>query len=112
MNKDEAKQALMSEARAASALPHRAGPEDAQQVYQQAKPNHALDDLADALLLRIARAFGECVAQPDFCGFAIDETRDDSGRLLALALIPCDRDETDAPQRRLARGALALAKAH
>lgn len=61
-----------------------------------------LDAAADAILLRVARFFGECVADPQFCAVSVDEARDSQGRLLSITLIPCD-DVGGQPARRQAR---------
>lgn len=63
----------------------------------------SLDEAADALLLRVAAFFGECVGSgPDFCGLGIDEERDEEGKLLSLRLVACDL-VNDQPVRRVAR---------
>ena len=49
-----------------------------------------LDAAADAILVRVAKFFGECVADADFCALGIDEKRDTNGKLLYLRLVPCD----------------------
>lgn len=61
-----------------------------------------LDAAADALLIRVAKFFGECVASPEFCALGVDEKRDQSGKLLYLKLVPCD-DKGGIPERRVAR---------
>ena len=69
-----------------------------------------LDATADALLLRIAAFFGECVSNEAFCGLSIDETRDDQGQITSLKLVPCDL-VGDEPVRREGRFSLAPAPA-
>ena len=49
-----------------------------------------LDQAADALLVRVAKFFGECVADESFCALGVDEQRDANGKLLWLRLVPCD----------------------
>lgn len=61
-----------------------------------------LDAVADALLLRVAKFFGECVASPEFCGLSIDETRDSDGKIMSLKLVACDL-KGDDPERREGR---------
>lgn len=58
-----------------------------------------LDEAADALLLRVAKFFGECVADEKFCAIGVDEKRDQNGKLLYLRLVPCD-DISGVPARR------------
>ena len=68
-------------------------------AQQQAVPSHSLDQLADATLERIAEFFGECVNAPDFCGFAVDEVRDENKVLLSLTLVACDTVSGEAVRR-------------
>jgi len=49
-----------------------------------------LDQAADAILMRVAKFFGECVASPEFCALGVDEKRDATGKLQYLRLVPCD----------------------
>lgn len=58
-----------------------------------------VDDMADKVLERVAQAFGECLQDEKFTGFALDEHRDDAGRLVYLRLVPCD-EHGDEPVRR------------
>ena len=61
-----------------------------------------LDAAADAILLRVAKFFGECVSDPQFCAVSVDERRDSEGRLLSITLVPCD-DAGGQPARRTPR---------
>jgi hypothetical protein len=64
-----------------------------------------LDATADALILRVAQFFGECVRDEAFCGLSIDETRDATGKLTSMKLVPCDLRGGE-PERREGRFAL------
>lgn len=61
-----------------------------------------LDQLADSTLQRVAAFIGECVGGDIFCGFSVDEVRDERGLLLSLRLVPCDTIDGE-PVRREAR---------
>jgi hypothetical protein len=50
----------------------------------------SLDQVADSILARVAKFFGECISSPDFCALGVDEKRDSTGKLLYLRLVPCD----------------------
>lgn len=63
---------------------------------------HSLDDLAEATLERIAEFFGECVSEASFCGFSVDEVRDENKRLMSLRLVACDTVDGE-PVRRVSR---------
>jgi hypothetical protein len=65
-------------------------------------PDDSLDATADALLLRVAQFFGECVGGDTFCGLSIDEMRDENGLLQSLRLVPCDIKDGE-PVRRVGR---------
>ena len=64
-----------------------------------------LDAAADALILRVAQFFGECVQAESFCGLSIDETRDAHGQIKSLTLVACDL-VGEEPVRREGRFAL------
>lgn len=72
-----------------------------------------LDAMADLILARVAKFFGECVGDESFCAIAVDESRGPNGKLLSITLVPCD--EVDGtPVRRVNREipkTLVLAKA-
>jgi hypothetical protein len=74
--------------------------EDAKQALTN--DDRTLDEAADAILLRVARFFGECVAEESFCALGVDEKRDANGKLLYLRLVPCD-DIAGVPARRFPR---------
>lgn len=57
---------------------------------QSAPAGRTLDQLADDALNRVAAFIGECVSAESFCGLAVDEMRDEDGKLLSLRLVPCD----------------------
>lgn len=50
----------------------------------------SLDQVADSILMRVAKFFGECVSSPEFCALGVDEKRDATGKLQYLRLVPCD----------------------
>lgn len=50
----------------------------------------SLDAVADSILVRVAKFFGECIQSPDFCALGVDEKRDATGKLQYLRLVPCD----------------------
>lgn len=62
----------------------------------------SLDQMADLILARVGRFFGECVGAESFCAIAVDENRGPDGRLLSLTLVPCD-DVDGTPARRVNR---------
>ena len=62
----------------------------------------SLDAMADLILQRVARFFGECVQDESFCALGVDEKRDINGKLLYLRLVPCD-DVGGTPARRIAK---------
>jgi len=62
-----------------------------------------LDGVADLVLKRIAQFMGECASDESFCAMAVDEKRDQSGKLLSLTLVACD-DVSGEPVRRVVRG--------
>lgn len=72
-----------------------------------------LDAMADLILARVAKFFGECVGDESFCAIAVDESRGPNGKLQSITLVPCD--EVDgSPVRRVNREipkTLVLAKA-
>ena len=59
----------------------------------------SLDAMADLVLNRVARFFGECVNDDGFCALSVDEKRDQNGKLLYLMMVPCD-DVAGTPARR------------
>lgn len=61
-----------------------------------------LDGMADLILARVGRFFGECVGDESFCAIAVDENRGPNGKLLSLTLVPCD-DVDGTPARRVNR---------
>lgn len=65
----------------------------------QGKGDSTLDETADALLERVAAFFGECVGGDTFCGFGIDEVRNEQGLLLSLRFVPCDLVSGEAVRR-------------
>lgn len=65
-----------------------------------------LDEMADALIVRVAKFFGECVQADTFCGLSIDENRDAHGQIKSLTLVACDLVGGE-PVRREGRFALA-----
>lgn len=65
-----------------------------------------LDAAADALILRVAQFFGECVQADTFCGLSIDESRDAHGQIKSLTLVACDM-VGEEPVRREGRFSLA-----
>lgn len=74
-----------------------------QHAEAQAQPvAMTLDQLADDTLNRVAAFIGECVGVNTFCGFSVDEARDENGMLLSLRLVPCDTI-SGAPVRRVGR---------
>lgn len=50
----------------------------------------SLDNVADAVLTRVAQFLGECVATPSFCALGVDEKRNSQGQVQYLRLVPCD----------------------
>ena len=61
-----------------------------------------LDAMADLILARVAKFFGECVGDESFCAIAVDESRGPNGKLHSITLVPCD--EVDGtPVRRVNR---------
>jgi hypothetical protein len=72
----------------------------------------SLDATADAMLERIGKFFGECVGSETFCGFSIDETRDASGQLTSLKLVPCDLVDGEPVRREGKFAAPKLVVAH
>lgn len=62
----------------------------------------SLDGMADLILARVGRFFGECVGDESFCAIAVDENRAPNGKLLSLTLVPCD-DVNGTPARRVNR---------
>jgi hypothetical protein len=75
MNAVEAKHVLMTEG--------------AEKAHADVTPK-SLDDMADALITRVGKFFGECVAHPDFAGLSVDEERNEDGQLISLRMVPCD----------------------
>lgn len=59
-------------------------------IGQVENGDSTLDGMADALLQRVAEFVGECVGGDSFCGFSIDETRDENGILQGIKLVACD----------------------
>jgi len=52
--------------------------------------DNTLDGMADALLQKVGAFVGECVGGDSFCGFSVDESRDDNGILTSIKLVACD----------------------
>ena len=78
-----------------------------EKIVSQATDNEgSLDKAADQLIERIGAFFGECTRNEDFCGLAIDESRDCDGQLLSIKLTACDIVGGD-PVRREGRFVLA-----
>lgn len=50
----------------------------------------SLDAVADSILMRVAKFFGECIQSEEFCALGVDEKRDATGKLQYLRLVPCD----------------------
>jgi hypothetical protein len=50
----------------------------------------SLDNVADAVLTRVAQFFGECVATPNFCALSVDVKRNSLGQPQYLRMVPCD----------------------
>ena len=50
----------------------------------------SLEALADSLLQRVAKFFGEAMSVPEFCGISCEETRGPDGGIISLKLIACD----------------------
>ena len=61
--------------------------------------DNSLDAMADLVLKRVARFFGECAGDESFCAISVDEKRDANGKLLYLLMTPCD-DVAGVPARR------------
>ena len=61
-----------------------------------------LDQMADLILTRVAKFFGECVAAESFCAIAVDESRGPDGKLQSITLVPCD-EVNGTPVRRVNR---------
>lgn len=59
----------------------------------------SLDAVADSILMRVAKFFGECIRSPDFCALGVDEKRDATGKLQYLRLVPCDMVGSDMARR-------------
>lgn len=57
------------------------------------------DQLADALLERVAQFFGKCLGGDTFCAFSIDEVTDENGLPLSLRIVPCDLVSGEAVRR-------------
>lgn len=68
-----------------------------------APAGQTLDDLADNTLTRVAAFIGECAGGDTFCGFSVDEMRDENGLLLSLRLVACDKDALGEAVRRIGK---------
>lgn len=78
--------------------------ESPEQAPAEATPEgQTLDQLADNTFARVAAFIGECVGGDTFCGFSVDETRDENGLLLSLRLTPCDKDAMGEAVRRVGK---------
>jgi len=75
---------------------------DAASAEQASPAALSLDQLADDTLNRVAAFIGEYVGGDTFCGFSVDETRDENNLLLSLRLVPCDTVDGE-PVRRVGR---------
>lgn len=62
----------------------------------------SLDAMADLVLQRVAKFFGECAGDDSFCAISVDEKRDQNGKLQYLMMVPCD-DAAGTPVRRYER---------